>query len=540
MSSTEDKKVQTLLDAAVSKNSSYRGNPLLKREREIVEFTPEHIKEYKKCMADAVYFAEKYIQVVDVDKGLMAIELRDYQKRMIKGIQDNRFTVALAPRQIGKTTIMVCFLLWYILFNKDKKCVILANKGRTAQSILARLQLAYIHLPKFLQQGISEGGWNKQSINLENGSSVLSAATSSDSIRGESFSCVLVDECAFVRKGVWKEFASSTFPTISSGKETKMVLVSTPNGKNHFYEIWTKAIEKKSSFFPIRVDWWEVPGRDEKWKKEQIANTSQEQFDQEFGNSFLATSGTLIPSEHLVRIETEIKEPIQYSKDLKIYELPQYGHEYFCSVDCASTGKDYSTIQVIDISSKPWKQVAVYRNNVISHLVFPTVINMLGTKYNTASVLVENNEIGNTILHILNYEIEYDNIISTRINQKQVSLGQRTTTKTKSIGCQRLKDMISAEMITIVDFNTLTELRHFVQSKESYAAERGETDDLVMPLVNFAYFSSTEKFKYLFDKSFTEEFRNKYEEDIYESLAPMPMFNTTASEESENLDWLKN
>ena len=346
--------------------------------------------------------------------------------------------------------------------------------------------------------------------------------------------------CAFVRKGVWKEFASSTFPTISSGKETKMVLVSTPNGKNHFYEIWTKAIEKKSSFFPIRVDWWEVPGRDEKWKKEQIANTSQEQFDQEFGNSFLATSGTLIPSEHLVRIETEIKEPIQYSKDLKIYELPQYGHEYFCSVDCASTGKDYSTIQVIDISSKPWKQVAVYRNNVISHLVFPTVINMLGTKYNTASVLVENNEIGNTILHILNYEIEYDNIISTRINQKQVSLGQRTTTKTKSIGCQRLKDMISAEMITIVDFNTLTELRHFVQSKESYAAERGETDDLVMPLVNFAYFSSTEKFKYLFDKSFTEEFRNKYEEDIYESLAPMPMFNTTASEESENLDWLKN
>lgn len=544
----EDATVEKILADIGAFSRGYNGNNLLKSAGEVINFTPEHIKEFKKCKKDPVYFAENYIKIVHVDKGKIPIKLYDYQKKIIYGLRDNRFTVLLSARQTGKSTVVFCFLLWYIIFHSDKKCCILANKGRTAQTILARLQLAYIHLPKWLQPGIVEGGWNKQSTQLANGSSIMSAATSSDSVRGDSFSLVFIDEIAFIRPNVFQEFFSSTFPTLSSGQTTKCIMVSTPNGQNHFYDIWTKAVNKESDFVPFEVNWWDVPGRDEEWKRKQIASTSQLMFDREYGNSFSASSNTLIEGDILRRLTHGIKDPEQYNKNLKIYELPKKSHTYIATVDVADEGIDLSTISVIDITEYPWKQVAVYRAN-LSYLLFPQMIVNICVKYNKANVLVEKNETGKAVLHVLNYELDYDNVISTRTLQKEssvkfkVELGQRTTVKTKSMGCATLKVLLENGKLQIFDKDTVDELKHFeLNSKGSYSAEPPYHDDIVMGLVNFAYYSTTSSFEAMFDTSFGTTIRSEKEHELEESLCPLPLFGADMDDDhmsSEDRKWLE-
>lgn len=544
----EDATVEKILADIGAFSRGYNGNSLLKSAGEVINFTPEHIKEFKRCKKDPVYFAENYIKIIHVDKGKIPIKLYDYQKKIIYGLRDNRFSVVLSCRQSGKSTVVFCFLLWYIIFHSDKRCCILANKGRTAQTILARLQLAYIHLPKWLQPGIVEGGWNKQSIQLENGSSMLSASTSSDSVRGDSFSLAFIDEVAFIRTTVWNEFFNSTFPTISSGKTTKCIMVSTPNGQNHFYDIWNKAVNKESDFEPFEVNWWDVPGRDEEWKRKQIANTSLISFEQEYGNSFAASSNTLVDGDILRRLSNGIKDPEQYNKNLKIYELPEKSHTYIATVDVADEGIDLSTISVIDITEYPWKQVAVYRAN-LSYLLFPQMIVNICVKYNKANVLVEKNETGKAVLHVLNYELDYDNVISTRTLQKEssvkfkVELGQRTTVKTKSMGCATLKVLLENGKLQIFDKDTVDELKHFeLNSKGSYSAEPPYHDDIVMGLVNFAYYSTTSSFEAMFDTSFGTTIRSEKEHELEESLCPLPLFGADMDDDhmsSEDRKWLE-
>ena len=345
--------------------------------------------------------------------------------------------------------------------------------------------------------------------------------------------------CAFIPKNVWTKFFSSTWPTISSGKDSKFILVSTPQGTNHFYDFWKGAVEGKNGFHPSEVNWWDVPGRDEKWREEQLQAMSEEQFDIEYGNSFVASSGSLISPEYFKRLEFDLATPIQAVKNTRIFNLPERGRQYIATADCADGGGDFSTISMIDITEFPYKQVAVYADNTISHLSFPNIIHQLCEKYNNADVLVESNDIGKTILHILNYDIDYDNIIHTFKKSGGSELGQRTTKRTKALGCSRLKDMIESKGIIIQDADTLAELRHFKLKGASYEAEIGYHDDLVMGLVNFAYYASTPEYRMRFDNNFTDEYRERYEHEVMEQLTPLPLFGATLDDVSEaDLRWL--
>lgn len=342
-----------------------------------------------------------------------------------------------------------------------------------------------------------------------------------------SHNCVMIDEAAFVEH--WDEFYKSTYPTISSGEETRLILISTFNGQNHFYDMWTDAIAKRSLFHPTRVDWWDVPGRDEKWHQDQLKIMSEEDFAQEYGNEALGSGFTLINSKGFSLVEASKKSPIQFTLTTKIYDVPIRGHKYMLTCDCADTGTDYSTISVIDITEFPYKQVATFRDNKITHLMFPHMILQLSVKYNDAAILVESNDVGKVILHILNYELECETVIRTR-NGTKTQLGQRTTVKSKAIGCARLKDMIESGNLIIQDKATIEELKHFVIHNQTYSGEEGFHDDMVMGLVIFAYFVSSTAFRTEYDKNFVDEMNPQYEQEIIEALTPLPIF----SNEKEN------
>ena len=340
----------------------YKGNPNLKAENVQVEFTEDQVIEFLKCKEDPVYFALKYIRIVSLDEGLIPFEMYDFQKELIQNFHEKRFNIAKLPRQTGKSTTVVSYLLHYALFNDNIRIAILANKAETARELLQRLQLSYENLPKWLQQGV--GSWNKGSLELENGSKIIAASTSSSAVRGNSFNIIFLDEFAFIPNHIAEQFFSSVYPTISSGKTTKVIIISTPNGMNMFYKLWHDAERGKNDYTPLEVHWSAVPGRDAKWKEETIRNTSQRQFTQEFECEFLGSVDTLIaPSKLRTMVYSD---PVQRNKGFDMYEEPKTEHQYLMTVDVArGTGKDYSAFIVFDITSFPYRIVAKYRNNEI-------------------------------------------------------------------------------------------------------------------------------------------------------------------------------
>jgi len=400
--------------------SSYLGNPLLKRANVSVEWTEETISEYQKCMEDPLYFVQNYIKIVSLDEGVIPFDLFPFQKEIIGTIHNNRFTICKLPRQSGKTTTLVAYILHYVLFNSNINVAILANKAATARDILARLQLAYENLPKWLQQGVLS--WNKGSLELENGSRIVASATSSSAVRGGSYNMIFLDEFAFVPHNIAEDFFSSVYPTISSGKSTKVVIISTPNGMNLFYKLWSDAENQINSYVPIEVHWSEIPGRDEKWKTETIANTSAEQFSREFECNFLGSTNTLI---HPTKIRTmAYRNPIKSNVGLDVYENPIEGNTYFLVADVArGLSNDYSAFIVFDVTTVPYKISAKYRNNEIKPMLFPNIISEIAKAYNTAHVLVEVNDIGEQVAHALQFDLEYggstgsQNLKSSQINR---------------------------------------------------------------------------------------------------------------------------
>ena len=224
-------------------SKSYLGNPNLKGPGVKIEFTKEQVEEYVKCANDPIYFIKHYIKIVTLDKGLVPFELYDYQEDIVSKIHNNRYVIAKLPRQSGKSTTVIAYILHYILFNQNMSVAILANKQTTAREMLSRLKLAYEYLPTWLQQGILE--WNKGSIQLENGSKILASSTSASAVRGGSYNMLFLDEFAFVPGNIAEEFFSSVFPTITSGVSTKVLLISTPNGLNMFYKLWKGATKKE-------------------------------------------------------------------------------------------------------------------------------------------------------------------------------------------------------------------------------------------------------------------------------------------------------
>ena len=482
---------------------TYLGNPNLKAKGVPVNFDKEHVKEYIKCSKNPVYFARNYVKIINVDKGLVPFKLYKFQKEMVETFNKNRFSICKLPRQSGKSTTVTAYILWLILFKDSQNIAILANKGSLARDLLGKIQFAYEYLPKWLQQGIVV--WNKGNIELENSSKVVAAATSSSAIRGGSYNLIFLDEFAFVGNNLAEEFFSSVYPTISSGQTSKVIIVSTPNGMNHFYKMWIDAEEKNSQYVPIEVHWSEVPGRNEKWKKETIANTSQEQFRQEFECEFLGSAGTLIHPTKL-RVLAHVT-PIKKWQDVEIYEEPKQDAIYTMSVDVSrGVGLDYSAFIVVDISQMPYKLVAKYRSKDISPLLYPTIIYNVAKYYNEAYVLVEINDIGQQVADILHQDLEYENMLATSVKGRagqqisggfsgSSSMGIRTTKQVKRIGCSNLKDLIEQDKFIIQDYETIVELSTFISRGGSYESEEGSHDDLVMCCVLFSWLAKQTYFR---------------------------------------------
>jgi len=507
------------------KHKCYLGNTKIKREGVKMIYTPEMIDEFEKCKNDIVYFARTYIKIVHVDRGLIDFDMYDFQEDFINNINDNRFSVSLCSRQVGKSITTVAWMLHFILFNDYKRLGIIANKGATARKILGKLKLAYENLPHWIQSGVKE--WNKGSIELENGCIIEASSTSGDAVRGDSLSALFIDEAAFIDDNLWDEFYTSVYPTISSGKTTKIIMVSTAHGMNHYNKIWKDAVAGKSTFSPFEIDWKSVPGRDEKWKAETIANTSEEKFAQEHENQFLGSSDTLIGSTYLNAMVSA--DPIKkQDKHYSVYEEVIHDHKYFISVDCGQgLGLDYSIVNVFDISVYPFKQVAIYRDNTISPIFLPEVILRIATKYNTAWVLIENNDIGSQVVNDFNFDLEYENVMSLRtMNEKtKFKLGMRTTKKTKSLGCSIFKELIRDQKLIIQDQNTINEISTFVKKANSYEAEVGKFDDIVMSIVNMAYATSTTQFEEIYEMSVSKTLLNNNRKDIEEDVLPPPLIS---------------
>jgi len=535
----------------IDSKDSYRDNPLLKKAGVQIKYSQEQVEEFLKCAKDPVYFAQHYIKIVNVDRGLMPFEMWDFQKEMIKLFHENRFVITKCPRQVGKTTTSVAYLLWLTLFSDSQNIAVLANKGSLARDILAKYQLAYENLPMWLQQGIIT--WNKGNVELENGSKIMAASTSSSAVRGGSFNCVFLDEFAFVPANIAEEFFNSVYPVISSGKSTKIIIVSTPNGMNMFYKLWMDAIGNKNGYKPFEIHWSMVPGRDEEWKEETIRNTSEEQFRQEFECEFLGSTNTLISGQKLQQMV--YNDPVFEHDKVRIYQQPvkendgenMADHLYAITVD-VSEGKnlDCSAFSVFDISQMPYKQVATYHSSSISPVLFPTIIYNTARMYNNAYVLVE---INNTpqVADTLHYELEYENLWKVFTGNKQpqqlsggfargVQMGLKMSPQVKRIGCSNLKTLIEGDKLLINDFDTISELTTFVAKKNSFMAEDGSNDDMVMTLVIFSWVTTQKYFKEIVNHDIRKQLQLEEMNQVDEESLPAPIIENGMTTNLELMD----
>jgi hypothetical protein len=507
----------------------YLGNPNLKKANVQQEWTKEQVEEFSLCMKDPIYFIRNYIKIVSLDEGLVPFDLYDFQKEMVGTFHSNRFTICKLPRQSGKSTTIISYLLHYVLFNDSVNVAILANKAATARDLLGRLQLAYEHLPKWLQQGVMS--WNKGSLELENGSKILASSTSASAVRGGSYNIIFLDEFAYVPSNVAEQFFSSVYPTISSGKTTKVMIVSTPHGMNMFYKLWVDAEEGRNTYVPIEVHWSEIPGRDEEWKKETIKNTSLQQFQTEFECEFLGSINTLISSQKLKVLP--YREPIQSNAGLDVHIVPQEGHTYVITADVArGTQNDYSAFIVVDVSQMPYRVVAKYRDNEVKPLLFPAKIYDVARAYNQAFVLIEVNDIGEQVANTMQFDLEYDNLImaSMRGRSGQVlgggfsggkaQLGVRTTKAVKKIGCSNLKQLIEDNKLIVEDLDIIRELSTFIVKGSSYEADDGCNDDLVACLFIFAWVTDQQYFKELTDSDVRMTMMQEQQNALEQDMAP--------------------
>ena len=505
----------------------YLGNPNLKKANTPIEFTQENIEEYLKCKSDPVYFAMNYVKIVTLDEGLKSFQPYDFQEKLINNFHDNRFNICKMPRQTGKSTTVISYLLHYVVFNDSVNVGILANKAATARELLGRLQTAYENLPKWMQQGILS--WNRGSLELENGSKILAASTSASAVRGMSFNILFLDEFAFVPNHIADSFFASVYPTITSGQKTKVIIVSTPHGMNHFYRMWHDAERGKNEYVPTDVHWSQVPGRDEIWREQTIANTSEQQFKIEFECEFLGSVDTLIAPSKLKSLVYDT--PLTQNAGLDVFEQSKENHDYITTVDVArGVGNDYSAFVVVDITEFPHRIVAKYRDNQIKPMLFPNVIWEVAKNYNNSFILCEVNDIGDQVASILHYDLEYENllmasmrgragqIVGQGFSGKKTQLGVKMSKTVKKVGALNLKTMIESDKLLFKDYDILSELTTFISKSNSFEAEEGCNDDLAMCLVIYAWLVNQDYFKELTDqdvrKRLYEEQKNQIEQDM--------------------------
>ena len=521
--------------------SVYLGNPNLKKANVQQTWTKDEVEEYTRCMKDPVYFIQQYIKIVSLDEGLIPFKLYDFQKEMVGTFHNNRFTICKLPRQSGKSTTIIAYLLHYVLFNPSVNVAILANKAATARDLLGRLQLAYENLPKWLQQGVMS--WNKGSLELENGSKILASSTSASAVRGGSYNIIFLDEFAYVPANVAEQFFSSVYPTISSGKTTKVMIVSTPHGTNMFYKLWNDAENERNSYIPIDVHWSEVPGRDAAWKEETIKNTSASQFNTEFECEFLGSIDTLITPQKLRTMS--YKNPTQSNAAVDLYEKPEPGRTYMLTADVSrGTKNDYSAFLVFDVSEMPYRIVAKYRDNEIKPLLFPSKIYDIARAYNQAFVLIEINDIGEQVANTLQYDLEYDNLVMASMRGRagqilgggfsggRAQLGVRTTKTVKKVGCSNLKQLIEDDKLIIEDLDIISELSTFIVKGSSFEADEGCTDDLVACMFIFAWTTDQTYFKELTDMDVRQTMMREQQDALEQDMAPFGFVVTGLEDEN--------
>ena len=519
----------------------YLGNPNLKKANIAQNFTPEQVEEFVKCSQDPVYFIKNYIQIISLDKGLIPFELYPFQADMVTKFHENRFNIAKLPRQSGKSTVVTAYLLWYSLFNDNVNIAILANKAATAREMLQRLQLSYENLPKWMQQGVVN--WNRGSLELENGSKIMAASTSASAVRGMSFNIIFLDEFAFIPTHIADEFFSSVYPTISSGKSTKVIIISTPKGMNMFYKLWHDAELGRNEYVTTDVHWSEVPGRDEHWKEQTIRNTSPEQFNQEFECEFLGSANTLIAPSKLKTLVYE--DPVTSNAGLDIWKEPVQDHQYLMTVDVArGLTKDYSAFVVVDTTTIPYEIVAKYRNNTIKPLLFPNVIHQVACTYNHAYVMVEVNDIGGQVADILQFDLEYDNLLMCAMRGRagqvvgqgfsgtKTQLGVKMSVTVKKSGCSNLKQLIETDKLIFNDYDIIAELTTFIQRGQAWEAEEGCNDDLAMCLVIFSWVALTDYFKELNDSDVRQRLYLEQKEQIEADMAPFGFISDGLEDDS--------
>ena len=527
----------------MAKVDHYLGNPLLKKANTAQEFTEEHVIEFSKCIDDPIYFAKKYINIVTLDYGLQQFKPYSFQETMLDRFHNHRFNICKLPRQSGKSTIVVSYLLHYAIFNDNINIAILANKASTAKDLLDRLQTAYENLPRWLQQGVLT--WNKASLELENGSKIIAASTSASAVRGGSYNIIFLDEFAFVANHLADQFFSSVYPTISSGQKTKVIIVSTPHGMNHFYKLWHDAERKKNEYIPTEVNWWDVPGRDEAWKLQTIANTSEQQFKVEFECEFLGSVDTLISPAKLRTLVYE--SPALSNRGLDVYKGVEDDHNYVVTVDVArGVGNDYSAFTVIDITTFPHELVAKYRNNEIKPMLFPSIICDVAKNYNNAYILCEVNDVGDQVASILFYDLEYENILQSSMrgragqvlgmgfSGKKTQLGVKMSKTVKKIGALNLKTLIEADKLLINDYDIIAELTTFIEKSNSFEAEEGSNDDLAMCLVIFAWLVCQDYFKEMTDDDIRKRVYEEQKNAIEQDMAPFGFLSDGLNDEEDS------
>jgi hypothetical protein len=513
----------------MSNQDIYLGNPLLKKANTSIEFTEEQIKEFIKCKKDPVYFAKTHVQIVTLDHGLQLFNPYHFQEKLIKNFHAHRFNICKMPRQTGKSTTVVSYLLHYAIFNDNVNIAILANKASTARDLLNRLQTAYENLPKWLQQGIL--AWNKGSMELDNGSKILAASTSASAVRGGSYNIIFLDEFAFIPNHIADQFFASVYPTISSGTKTKVIMVSTPHGMNHFYRYWHDAEKGKNQYVATEVHWSEVPGRDAEWKRQTIANTSEQQFKVEFECEFLGSVDTLIAPSKLKSLVYE--DPIKRNKGLDVYQEYKDGHDYLITVDVArGVGGDYSAFVVYDITEFPHNIVAKYRNNEIKPMIFPNIIHEVAKAYNNPFILCEVNDVGDQVAAIIQYDLEYQNllmcsmrgragqIVGQGFSGKKTQLGLKMSKTVKKVGCLNLKTMIEEDKLIFNDYEIISELTTFIQKHNSFEAEEGCNDDLAMCLVIYAWLVAQDYFKELTEQDVRKRLYDEQKNQIEQDMSP--------------------
>jgi hypothetical protein len=519
----------------------YLGNPNLKKANTPIEFTEDQVKEFIRCQNDPVYFARKYVKIVSLDEGLVPFQPYDFQEKLINNFHEHRFNICKMPRQTGKSTTVVSYLLHYAVFNDSVNIGILANKAATARELLGRLQTAYENLPKWMQQGII--AWNKGSLELENGSKILAASTSASAVRGMSFNILFLDEFAFVPNHIADSFFASVYPTITSGKNTKVIIVSTPHGMNHFYRMWHDAEKSKNEYIPTDVHWSEVPGRDDIWKEQTIANTSEQQFKIEFECEFLGSIDTLIAPSKLRSFVYD--NPRKSNAGLDVYNEPVNNHDYVITVDVArGVGEDYSAFVVVDITQFPHQVVAKYKNNDIKPMLFPNIIWEVAKNYNSAFVLCEVNDIGDQVASILQYDLEYQNllmcsmrgragqIVGQGFSGKKTQLGVKMSKTVKKVGSLNLKTLIEENKLTFCDYDIISELTTFISKHNSFEAEEGCNDDLAMCLVIYAWLVQMDYFKELTDQDVRKRLYEEQKNQIEQDMAPFGFMDDGLGEAS--------